>query len=86
MNYKRTVKNIRYSCFRRLHIKFLYNSEFDFTAKSLVTNTVVIRGSSVLIQFYAFLTCITATLEIDEVGLLLTPPRSLVLRRIYIIF
>ena len=23
-------------------IKFLYNSEFDFTAKSLVTNTVVI--------------------------------------------
>ena len=24
------------------HIKFLYNSKFDFTAKSLVTNTVVI--------------------------------------------
>ena len=25
-----------------MHINFLYNSKFDFTAKSLVTNTVVI--------------------------------------------
>ena len=48
MIYKRTIKNIRYLCFRRVHIKFLYNSKFDFTAKSLVTNTVVITRSSVL--------------------------------------
>ena len=27
---------------RRVHIKFLCNSKFDFTANSLVTNTVVI--------------------------------------------
>ena len=39
---KELSKNIRYSCFRRVHIKFLYNSKFDLTAKSLVTNTVVI--------------------------------------------
>ena len=45
MIYKRTVKNIRYSCFRRVHIKCLYNSKFDFIAKSLVhvTNTAVIK-------------------------------------------
>ena len=42
MIYKRTAQNVRYSCFRRADIKFLYNSKFDFTAKSLVTNTVVI--------------------------------------------
>ena len=35
-------KSIRYSCFGRVHFKFLYNNKFDFTAKSLVTNTVVI--------------------------------------------
>ena len=34
---------MRYSCFRQVHIKFLYNSKFDFTAKSLVTNAVVIK-------------------------------------------
>ena len=28
---------------RGVHIKILYNSKFDLTAKSLVTNTVVIR-------------------------------------------
>ena len=42
MNYKKTFKSIRYSCFRRVHIKFFYNSKFDFTANSLITNTVVI--------------------------------------------
>ena len=42
MIYKRTVKNTGYSYFRQVHIKFLYNSKFDFTAKSLETNTVVI--------------------------------------------
>ena len=41
MIYKRTVQNVHYSCFRLVHIKFHYNSKFDFTAKSLVTNTVV---------------------------------------------
>ena len=40
--YKELFKNIRYSCFRWVHIKFLYNSKFDFTAKSLVVNIVVI--------------------------------------------
>ena len=39
---KKLFKRIPDSCFRRVHIKFLYNSKFDFTAKSLVTNTVVI--------------------------------------------
>ena len=45
MIHKRTVKNIRYSCFRRVHIKCLYNCKFNFTAKSLVhvTNTAVIK-------------------------------------------
>ena len=33
-------KYIRYSCFRRVYIKFLYNSKFDFPAKSLVTNPI----------------------------------------------
>ena len=42
MNHKKMFKSIRYSCFRRVHIKFLYNSRFDLTAKSLVTNSVVI--------------------------------------------
>ena len=42
MIYKKNFKIIRYSCFRRVHIKFLYNSKFDFTAKSLVTKTVII--------------------------------------------
>ena len=42
MIYKKTVKNIHYSCFRRVHIKFLYNIKFDFTAKSLLINTVAI--------------------------------------------
>ena len=36
MIYKELFKNIRYSCFRLVHIQFLYNSKFDFTAKSLV--------------------------------------------------
>ena len=40
--HKKLFKSIRYSCFRRVHIEFLYNSQFDLTAKSLVTNTVVI--------------------------------------------
>ena len=39
---KKLFKSIRYSCFRRVHIKFLYNSKFDLTAKSLLINTVVI--------------------------------------------
>ena len=42
MIHKKRFKSIFYSCFRRIHIKFLYNSKFDLTAKSLVTNTVVI--------------------------------------------
>ena len=39
---KKLFKSIRYSCFRQVHIKFLNNSKFDLTAKSLVTNSVVI--------------------------------------------
>ena len=39
---KKLFKRIRYSCVRGVNIKFLYNSKFDFTAKSLVTNAVVI--------------------------------------------
>ena len=39
MIHKKLFKSIRYSCFRRVHIKFLYNSKFDFTAKSLVTGS-----------------------------------------------
>ena len=35
-------KSIRYTYFRQVHGKFLYNSKFDLTAKSLVTNSVVI--------------------------------------------
>ena len=41
---KKLFKRIRYSCFRRVHIKFLYTNKFDFTAKSLVTNAVVITS------------------------------------------
>ena len=37
----KTVQRIQYSCFRRVHIKFL-DSKFDLTAKSLVKNSVVI--------------------------------------------
>ena len=39
---KGLFKSIRYSCFRRVQIKFLYNSKFDITAKPLVTNSIVI--------------------------------------------
>ena len=39
---KELFKNIRYSCFGQVDINFLYNSKFDFTAKSFVTNTFVI--------------------------------------------
>ena len=39
---KKMFKSIRYTCFRWVHIKFLYNSKFYFIAKCLVTNTVVI--------------------------------------------
>ena len=39
---KQLLKKIRYSCFRWIHVEFLYHSKFDFTAKSLVTNAVVI--------------------------------------------
>ena len=42
MIHKKLFKSIRYSCFRQVHIKVLYSSKFDLTAKSLVTNTVVI--------------------------------------------
>ena len=42
MSHKKLFKSIRYSCFRRVHLKILYNSKFDLTAKSLVTNSVVI--------------------------------------------
>ena len=43
MIYKnKVVKSIRYWCFRRVYIKFLYNSKFDLIAKSSVTNSVVI--------------------------------------------
>ena len=35
-------KTIRYLCFRRVQIKLLSDSQFDFTAKSLVTNTVAL--------------------------------------------
>ena len=39
---KKTVQKYCYLCFGRVHFKFLYNSKFDYTAKSLATNTVVI--------------------------------------------
>ena len=42
MIHKKMFKSICYSCFRRVHIKFLYNSKFDLTVKFLVTNSVVI--------------------------------------------
>ena len=41
MIHKKLFKSIRYSCFRRGYIKFLYNSKFDLTANLLVTDTVV---------------------------------------------
>ena len=40
MIHKKLFKSIRYSCFRRVHIKILYNSKFVLTAKSLVTYSV----------------------------------------------
>ena len=40
--HKKNFKSIHYSCFIWVHVKFLYNSKFDLTAKSLVTNSVVI--------------------------------------------
>ena len=40
-------------------LKFLYNSKFDFTAKSLVTNTVVI--ARVLCMYILCGPCIAAT-------------------------
>ena len=48
MFYEKMFKSIRYSCFRRVLIKFPYNSKFGFTAKPLVTNTVVIKISKSL--------------------------------------
>ena len=42
MTHKKLFKSIRYLCFRQVHIKFLYNSEFDLAAKSSGTNSVVI--------------------------------------------
>ena len=45
---KKRFKSIRYSCFRRVHIKFLYNSKFNLTAKSLVTNSIIINNESPL--------------------------------------
>ena len=36
-------------------VKFLYNSKFDFTVKSLITNTVVI--TRVLCTLYVGRTC-----------------------------
>ena len=41
MSHKNLFKSIRYSCFRRVHIKF-HKNKFDLTAKSLVTTTVFI--------------------------------------------
>ena len=43
MIHKKMFNGIRYSCFRQVHVKFFfYNSKFDVTAKSMVTNSVVI--------------------------------------------
>ena len=42
MIHKETVQSIRYSCLRRVNIKFLYNSKFDLTIQCLITNCVVI--------------------------------------------
>ena len=42
MIHEKLFKSIRYSRLRRVHIKVLYNSKFDLTAKYLVTNSVVI--------------------------------------------
>ena len=60
MIHKKLLKSIRYSCFRRVHIKFLCNSKFNLTAKSLVINSVVIttvlfiRGKNVSVHITAF--------------------------------
>ena len=43
MIHKKLFKSNRYSCFRGVHFKFLYNYKFDLTAKSLVTNSVITR-------------------------------------------
>ena len=51
---RKLFKNIRNSCFGRVHIKFLYNSKFDFTAKSLVTNIVVIASVLCIIKYALF--------------------------------
>ena len=45
-------KSIHCVCFRRVHIKFLHNSKFDLTAKSLVTNSVVITRVLCTIEHY----------------------------------
>ena len=52
---KTLFKSTRYSCFRRIPIKFLYNSEFDFTAKPLVTNIVVITRVLCILALLLFL-------------------------------
>ena len=40
MIHEKLVKSIRYSCFRRVHIRFIYSSKFDLAAKSFVTNSI----------------------------------------------
>ena len=61
---KKLFKSFQYSCLRRAHIKLLYNSKFDFTAISLVTNSVIMRfhckllnlcGDAYKIHLYWFL-------------------------------
>ena len=55
MIHKRLFKCVRYSCFRWVHIKFLYNSKFDLTAKSLVTNTGAIMRVLCILECFGCL-------------------------------
>ena len=52
-------KTVQFSCFRRVHIKFLYNSKFDLTAKSLVTNSVVVTK----IRYNVYWVCTTISVS-----------------------
>ena len=51
MIHKKLFKSISYSCFRRVHVNFFYNSKFDLTAKSLVTNSVVISRVLCMLKY-----------------------------------
>ena len=73
MIHKKLFKSIRYLRFRRVHIKFLYNSKFDLTAKSLVTNSVVITR----------VLCIIHARLLGSVKVNITPPGAATLSYLY---